>query len=120
MATSPFVNFGMQPTQGVTNTSTLIFGNDTNVCLLDGVLLSNTSNNLILATLLVAREETTGTETYFTLANQVAINPNSMVDALNGMTLTLQPGDLLYANSDISSNTFDVFVSHRVLTELFN
>jgi hypothetical protein len=66
----------------------------------------------------IAREVTIGTETYFTLARQISLQPNDRVDVLLNATLTLEPGDLLYASSDYSSNLFNSFVSYRELTEI--
>jgi hypothetical protein len=118
MATSPFVNFRMNPTSGIGSTPVIIFGNDACTCLIDGIILANTTNNVIVVTLTVAREVTIGAETYFTLGGQISIQPNDRVDVLLNATLTLQPGDLLYASSDYSSNLFNSFVSYRELTEL--
>jgi len=113
-----FVDFKMAPTKDVSSTPVIIFGNDANTCIIDGILLSNKGSNAILVTLQVSREVETGFETYFTLANNININGNSQVDSLNNLTLTLQPGDLLYANSAYSEDSFDTFVSYRILAEL--
>ena len=118
MATSPFVNFRMNPTSGIGSTPVIIFGNDACTCLIDGIVLANVTDNPIVITLAIAREVTIGAETYFTLARQISIQPNDRVDVLLNATLTLEVGDLLYASSDYSSNLFNSFVSYRELTEL--
>jgi hypothetical protein len=118
MATYPFVNFKMLPTGPISSTPTLIFGNDQHTCLLDGILLSNLTGNTIQVTLILVREIEIGAETEFILADQVTINANDRVDILQSTTLTLQPGDLLYAQSEFSGNVFNAFISYRELTEL--
>ena len=118
MASAPFVNFRMNPTSNIGSTPMIIFGNDAYTCLIDGIVLANISNNVIVVTLAIAREVTQGSESYFTLARQISIQPYDRIDALLNVTLTLEPGDLLYASSDYSSNLFNSFVSYRELTEL--
>ena len=118
MTTSPFVNFKMNPTSGIGSTPVIIFGNDAYTCLIDGIVLANVTENPIVITLAIAREVTIGTESYFTLGGQISLQPNERVDVLLNATLTLEPGDLLYASSDYSSNLFNSFVSYRELTEL--
>ena len=118
MASAPFVNFRMNPTSNIGSTPMIIFGNDAYTCLIDGIVLANISNNVIVVTLAIAREVTQGSESYFTLARQISIQPYDRIDALLNVTLTLDPGDLLYASSDYSSNLFNSFVSYRELTEL--
>jgi len=118
MAASPFVNFRMNPTSGIGSTPVIIFGNDVYTCLIDGIVLANVTDNPIVITLAIAREVTIGAETYFTLGGQISLQPNDRVDVLLNTTLTLEPGDLLYASSDYSSNLFNSFVSYRELTEL--
>jgi hypothetical protein len=118
MTTAPFVTFKMAPTLNISNTPALIFGNDQHTCLMDGIVLANTTDNAIGVTLSIAREVTVGTETYFTLVNQQSIPANSRVDVLLNASLTLEAGDLLYASSDYSNNTFNTFVSYRELLEL--
>jgi len=107
----------MRITKGITNTSTLICGDSTNVSVLSSIFLSNVSSNAILVTLLIAREETIGVETYFTFYHQKLIEVNSTVDILQGSPLILLPGDLLYANSDSSVSIFETFVSYNSLIE---
>ena len=118
MAASPFVNFRMNPTSGIGSTPVIIFGNDAYTCLVDGIVLANVTDNPIVITTAIAREVTIGTESYFTLARQISLQPNECVDVLLNATLTLEPGDLLYASSDYSSSLFNSFVSYRELTEL--
>ncbi len=116
--TTPFVNFKMQPTSSINSTPTLIFGNDQHTCIIDGLVLSNTSENVIKVTVSVAREVAQNKESYFSLASKVFIQPNDRIDILINAVLNLEPGDLLYASSDYSTNSFDTFVSYRELTEL--
>lgn len=116
--TSPFVNWKMLPTANINSTPTLIFGNDQHTCLVDGVILSNLVSNVILVTLSVIREIEVGVETSFVLASQLSLNPNEKPESLLEMSLTLEPGDLLYANSDYSGNLFNTFVTYREFLEL--
>lgn len=115
---APFVNFKMTPTQNISSSPTLIFGNDQHTCLIDGIILSNLTDKVILVTLTIAREIEVGVETLFVLADEIPIQPSDRVDALLNMTLTLQPGDLLYAQSDYSENIFNAFINYRELTEI--
>jgi len=118
MGTYPFVNFKMTPTLNIGSTPTLIFGNDLYTCLIDSVFISNVTDNLMLVTVYIAREQTIGTETDFIFSNQIALPPSERIDVLQGSTLTVEAADLLYAYSDSSSNLFNTFVSYRELTEL--
>ena len=114
----PFVNFKMAPTGPISSTPLLIFGNDQYTCLLDGILLCNLSDNPINVTLSIAREIEVGVETNFTIVQSLALEAYSQIDVLLNASLTLEPGDLLYANSDFSGNLLNAFVSYRELTEL--
>ena len=115
---APFVNFRMNPIYTISSTPILIFGNDQHTCLIDGIVLSNLTDQVILVTLTVARETEVGEETLFVLADEIPIQPFDRVDALLNLALTLEPGDLLYAQSDYSENIFNAFVSYRELTEI--
>lgn len=118
MTTSPFVSFKMAPTATIGNTPTLIFGNDAHTCLLDGLVLTNLIDQAILVSLAVAREVTLGIETTFPFINQLSLPAKAWVDVLFNTSLTLEPGDLLYATSDYSNHFFNAFVSYRELMEL--
>lgn len=112
------VNWKMSPTANINSTPTLVFGNDQHTCIVDGIILSNLTDAIILVSLSVAREIEIGVETTFVLAQQLPLQPFERIDALLNMTLTLEPGDLLYANSDYAGNSFNIFVNYRELTEL--
>lgn len=113
-----FVNWKMAPMANINSTPTLIFGNDQHTCIVDGIILANLVDNVILVSLSVTREVEIGVETTFVLAQQLPLQPYEKIDALLNMTLTLEPGDLLYTNSDYASNSFNAFVNYRELTEL--
>lgn len=115
--TGPFVSFKMQPTLNVNSTPTLIFGSQV-TCLLDSVLLANQGETSLVASLWIAREVEPGQETDFMLARRVPLAPFAPLDVLLQTTLTLEPGDLLYAQSDYSDNLFNSFVSYRAFNEL--
>lgn len=112
-----FVHFKMNPTSGIGSTPVMILGNDKHTCLIDGIVLANVTDNQIAITLTIAREVTVGTETYFTLAQKILLQPFDRVDALVNASLTLEAGDLLYAASHFSKDLFNSFVSYRELTE---
>lgn len=114
----PFVSFKMNPTLNVDSPPTLIFGADLTTTLLDSVLLASQVETVLLATVWVSREIETGSETKFVLCSRITILPFERVDLLINTTLTLEPGDLLYASSDYSDNLFNAFVSYRSLNEL--
>lgn len=120
MAGYPFVVFKMWPTANINSTPTLIFGNDQNGCILDGILVSNITDNVIILKFYILREVEEETATEFVVANNVVINANDRIDILKDSTLTLEIGDTLYAYSDFSGNLFNTFISYRSLTELTN
>jgi hypothetical protein len=108
----------MEPTNEISSTPMLIFGNDQNVCLLDSIFLTNLTDNPIEVTLSLSREVEIGTETDFVIVNEMSLDAKGRIDVLQNTSLTLQPGDLLYAYSDFSENVFNAFISYRELTEL--
>lgn len=118
MNTYPFVVPRMWPVMNIDSTPTIIFGNDQTTCILDSIIISNLTSNQILVSLYIAREITIGTESDFIFGNSIPINPNDRIDILKGSTITLELGDLLYAYSDFSGNTFNTFISYRELNQL--
>jgi|LakMenEpi03Aug12_release.lakeMendotaPanAssembly.Ray.scaffolds.fasta_scaffold1380289_2 hypothetical protein len=112
-----FVNPKMWPTSSISSTPLLVFGNDTNTCMVDSIILNNITNNLILVTLTIAREVEVGQEKPFEFGSAIPLRAYERTDALLNMALTMEPGDLLYANSDYSENLFNTFVNYRQLTE---
>jgi len=114
----PFVTPLMNPTSGVSITPTLIFGNDAHTCFIDSILVTNTSNSTINIFVSVAREQTEGIESYFSLAYKAQLLAGTCIDILQDKALTFEAGDLLYANCDSSGGSFDVFVVYRELSEL--
>jgi hypothetical protein len=116
-STTPFVNFKMHPTLKVGSTPTIILGSDQYTCLIDGIVLANLTPNAIIITVYVAREIIEGKESNIVFANHVSIQANDRVDLLLNCSLTLQPGDLLYAFSNYSNNIFNTFVSYRELVQ---
>lgn len=117
MSFYPFVNFLMKPTSQVSSTPIMIFGNDQYTCLIDSILITNTSDIDINVSVTIAREEIIGTESYFNLSYNVMIPIGSRIDILQGQAFTLQAGDLMYAKCDYNSGLFDVFVVYRELLE---
>ena len=118
MTGSPFVIFKQDPTKEIGSTPILIFGNDFYTCLLDGIELVNLTDSTIIVTLSMAREITVGVETDFTYRKQLVIQPYDSMDVQMQRAFTMEPGDLMYAFSDYSSNLFNAFVTYRILTEL--
>lgn len=111
---TPFVKFKIQPTNNINSSSVVIFGkaaNTTLTSLVDSILLTNLTQNVIVVSLSFFRASK-----YYILANQVSIEAYGNVDVLVGSTLTFEPGDMLYASSNYSSNVFNSFVSYRELT----
>jgi hypothetical protein len=107
----------MKPTLNIASTPTLIFGSE-HTCILDGLVLANQTDSTIIVSLYILREVVQNNATEFSLANKIILQPNERTDILDAATLTLESGDLLYAYSDFSGNTFNSFVSYRELTEL--
>ncbi len=116
--TTPFVNFRMQPTQNVSSTPFLIFGNDLHTCEIDGITLANLTESSIVVTLSVSREVEVGTDTNFIYLPEALIKPMDRLEVMQGTTLRLEAGDLLYARSDNSDSFFNTFVNYRELQEL--
>lgn len=109
----PWVNFKLYTTAQVGSTPTLVFGSQ-QACIIDEVQITNTIQEKILVDITILREDGIN---YFFLKQQ-PINVYGIVNVLKGSVLYLEPGDLLYANSDFSGNLFDCLVSYRQLNEL--
>ncbi len=118
--TPPFVNFRMKPTKNIGSTPTLIFGSSY-ACVIAGIIIANQTENALLFSLYLLREEGTPTpseavEYPFSLDRH--LEAQASLDWLEGKDLILEAGDTLYAYSDYNENLFNTFVSYRELTEL--
>ncbi len=114
----PFVIFDRQLTANINSTPTIIFGEDQHTCFVQGVIITNMTDNIILVTLYRAIEETPGIETDIVTGNKIPVQPYCLQDILAGTYLIIKPGDLLYALSDFSGNIFNTTVNFHKLTEL--
>ena len=119
--TYPFVNFLMEPTQGIGSTPTLIFGNENYACIIEGIIVASQVNNQLLFSLYFLREDDTVSPpvaTEYMLTTNQTLTANESIDWMHRKTIILQPGDALFAYSDYSDNLFNTFVSYRELKEL--
>jgi len=110
----------MKPTKNIGATPTLIFGSSY-ACVIAGIIIANQTQNALLFSLYLLREEGTPTpseavEYPFNL--NMHLESQKSMDWLEGKDLILQAGDTLYAYSDYDGNLFNTFVSYRELTEL--
>ena len=116
----PFVNFRMKPTKNIGSTPTLIFGSSY-ACVIAGIIIANQTQNALLFSLYLLREEGTPTPSEaveYPFNINMNLESQKSVDWLEGKDLILEAGDTLYAYSYYDGNLFNTFVSYRELTEL--
>jgi hypothetical protein len=109
------------PTANINNTPTLVFGTEV-YCRLDSIRIVNNSNNNILVDIKLLRE-ISEVPRYFNIFNHANIDPYGCQDLLSidyGGLIYVEPGDILFGNSDFSKNKFDCLISYReVLNDTF-
>jgi len=122
------VKFYSTPTSAINSTPILIYGAPV-TSIVDSIIACNTCDQDIFVdvTLLTAgRDEVTNTyiqKRFLIPQNSSAdlaaflMNSNASNPTSANSTLILQNGDILYANSDLSGNTFDTLLSGRQLLE---
>lgn len=116
----PFVNRRAFLTKNVGSTPVLICGSQ-HAMDVDSISLCNTSENNLFFSIKRVGERTennvlTPIEVYEIYSN--ILKSKETLDIELSKVKYLEPGDLLYANSDFSSNRFDVIVSCREYVEL--
>ena len=111
----PWVNFLMTPTIGIESTPTLIFGSEHN-SVIDSIILCNTSQNDIYVDIYSLTERNLIAKNNYVF-KKIFLPINGYFQFGKDSSLQMEAGDLFYANSDFSSNTFDCLVSHRALIE---
>lgn len=117
----PFVDFLMQPTKGINSTPILIFGKDEQrTCILESLVLANQTDNQILVSVYLLREEgePTTIAVEYPLVTNKPLPAFESIDWLQGKSLTMSQGDLLFAYSDSIDSYFSTFVSYKELNEL--
>ena len=118
--TPPFVNFRMKPTKNIGSTPALIFGSSC-ACVIAGIIIANQTQNALLYSLYLLREEGTPTPSEaveYPFVLDMRLEGQKSIDWVEGKDLILEAGDTLYAYSDYDGNLFNTFVSYRELTEL--
>jgi hypothetical protein len=110
----PFVSFKSRPTHKVNSGNNLIFGTQF-TSIVDSILIINTSNANILVEVTMLKEFEGNPVTIY-IEKSLNIPKDSKAEILLGMVIYAESGDLLFAKSNYSSNTFDSLVSYREMS----
>lgn len=110
----PWVKFLLNPTKSIDSTPLPIFVSPQH-CIIDSIFVCNTTDQDIYIDIDVeaSRDLEGGTYAY----KRREFIPQRGKAQFVPSVLHMQTGDVLYANSDFSGNTFDCEVSYRELTE---
>lgn len=116
----PFTNILMMPTYDIDSTPKLVFGSQY-TCKLDSIWICNTGDTELFTDFNLLTERIVNNQPISKngpfIPNQV-LKPKGYIELLLGSVAHIVAGDLLYANSDNSSNLFNCFISYREFTEL--
>lgn len=111
----PWVKFMLSPTKSIDSTPLPVFISPQH-CIIDSIFVCNTTDQDIYIDIDV--EASRGLETGTYAFKRREFIPKLGKAQFVPSVLHMQTGDVLYANSDFSGNTFDIEVSYRELTEL--
>lgn len=112
---SPWIQFNLQLSQSVISFPKTILSSNTNYCILDGLLITNTTQHPLLIDVKIRRTDASDTATTYHIAKQQPLDSYSSIDLMKNSCLYLQPGDELLANSDFLEGEMDCVVSYREL-----
>lgn len=118
--TPPFVIPKLEITANVGSTPEKIFGSQY-TCIIDSISLCNTSQGDLFFDIYILGERMDGDTPIVRQAfysKQRLLKANETLELELGSLKTPESGDLLYANSDFSGNSFDVLVSYREYREI--
>lgn len=112
----PWVNFNLAPTSAIDSTPALVFGSDNN-CIIDSIFVCNTTEQEIFIDITILSERIIDepVTTYF--VKNYLLQKSASAELVKESVINLQAGDLMYAKSDFSNNTFDCMISYRQLLE---
>ena len=112
---SPAVNFKRVMTQNIESTPQIIFANERHTCLIDSLLLTNLGETDIYISLYVLYEEgeLTPSPIQHFLHKNTYIPAQATLELGFGEGLSLQAGDVLFANSNYHANLFNSYVCYR-------
>jgi hypothetical protein len=115
----PWVNFFSDPTSAIDSTPIIVCGK-THTSIIDSIFVCNTTDQDIFIDITKLSERNLVPITTYR-KRKFLIPANGSADLITAnqedSLLILEAGDLLYANSDFSGNTFDCEVSGRQLLE---
>ena len=117
MANYPFVDYKRWPVQDIDSTPTLIFGNDQTNCIIEGLFITNTTNNIINVNVYMLYEDEDGNPIEHYLVKSLKINALDSVDFLKGNQIIVKSEDTIFAYSDFSGNLFNTYVSYIELNQ---
>ena len=105
-----FCNFTSTVTPDITNTPTRVFGSAFG-CVIDSIVLVNTSDQTISVDLSLLRQEESGSVSV-PLLQKLSLAQNQSVDWMAGKNgIRTTPQDMIFASSDYSDATFSAIVS---------
>lgn len=111
----PWVNFLMNPFSSIGSTPQMIVGSQY-PCVVDSILACNTTDQDIYIDLTILTERSLVAQNN-QIVKRLLLTKYKTEELLSLAPLGLQDGDLLYVNSDFSSNRFDCLVSYREIRE---
>ena len=110
----PWVGFQLEINSAIDSTEQIIFGKET-ASIVDTILVCNTTNQEIFVNMWILAERNSLPVTGY-LCTKTPIAANQSLEILH-KPKNFQSGDILYAQSDYTGNTFDCFISYRQLLE---
>lgn len=118
--TPPYVLFSRQTLNLGGSTPGMIckafVGDVPTAVIIDSIKFLNTVSNIInITTYILYEVDSSPVNSDY---DYTTVNPRTRTEILYDGTLTLNPGDILYAYSDFSSNIFNAFVTGRFLNEI--
>jgi len=115
----PWVDFFSSLTSSIDSTPLIVCGKE-KTSIVDSIFVCNTTEQDIFVDVTILGERDSVATTVYRVKNHLLPkNGSAELISVNQVdsVLILQAGDLLYANSDFSGNTFDSIVSGRQLLE---
>lgn len=129
--TYPFVKFKRYITQDIASSPLLIFGDDQHLCKAESLIITNTTEEICKVTIYcLADFEGNFKEKIFTqqiledqsggyiIQKEIMVSPFGRIDILQGTSLTLEPGDLLFAYSQASFITFNTWINYKEFQQI--
>ena len=118
----PWVNYKSSLVNNINDSGAVVL-TATNVSILESIFVSNETNGIININLKLLRQNSQGEETEYYFVRSLKLNPHQGISIFNSDAegpIYLQPDDIIYAESDGSSNYFSCIISYDELNELNN